>query len=76
MADVLQIETPTLGDRSYLVRDGDVGMVIDPQGDTDRITALAARPSVRITHVAETNTHNDYVSGGRGSLALWVHATW
>ncbi len=64
MADVLQIETPTLGDRSYLVRDGDVGVVIDPQRDTDRITALAARAGVRITHVAETHIHNDYVSGG------------
>jgi hydroxyacylglutathione hydrolase len=64
MADVLKIETPTLGDRSYLVHDGGVAAVIDPQRDTDRITALAARAGVRITHVAETHIHNDYVSGG------------
>ena len=43
MAEVLPIETPTLGDRSYLAHDGEVAVVIDPQRDTDRITALAGR---------------------------------
>ncbi len=52
MAEVLPIETPTLGDRSYLVHDGEVAVVIDPQRDTDRITALAGRSGVRITRVA------------------------
>ena len=65
MVEVLPIETPTLGDRSYLAHDGNVAVVIDPQRDTDRITALAERKGVRITHVAETHIHNDYVSGGR-----------
>ena len=64
MVEVLPIETPTLGDRSYLVHDGRVAVVVDPQRDTDRITALAGREGVRITHVAETHVHNDYVSGG------------
>ena len=64
MVEVLPIETPTLGDRSYLAHDGEVAVVIDPQRDTDRITALAERKGVRITHVAETHIHNDYVSGG------------
>jgi hydroxyacylglutathione hydrolase len=64
MIDVVRIETPTLGDRSYLVHDGAVGLVIDPQRDIDRITALAAGLGVRITYVAETHMHNDYVSGG------------
>ena len=64
MVEVLPIETPTLGDRSYLAHDGSVAVVIDPQRDTDRITALAERKGVRITHVAETHIHNDYVSGG------------
>jgi len=64
MVEVLQIETPTLGDRSYLAHDGDVAVVIDPQRDIDRVTALAGRHGVRITHVAETHVHNDYVSGG------------
>src|SRR5579863_1494150 len=64
MADVLPIETPALGDRSYLVHDGAVALVIDPQRDTDRVTALAAEHGVRITHVAETHVHNDYLTGG------------
>ncbi len=64
MVEVLPIETPTLGDRSYLAHDGDVAVVIDPQRDIDRVTALAEREGVRITHVAETHVHNDYVSGG------------
>ena len=64
MVEVLRIETPTLGDRSYLAHDGSVAVVIDPQRDTDRITALADSKGVRITHVAETHIHNDYVSGG------------
>jgi hydroxyacylglutathione hydrolase len=64
MVEVLQIETPSLGDRSYLVHDGDVALVIDPQRDIDRVTALADEHGVRITHVAETHIHNDYLSGG------------
>ena len=64
MVDVVRIDTPTLGDRSYLVHDGEVALVVDPQRDIDRITALADGLGVRITHVAETHMHNDYVSGG------------
>ena len=62
--EVLPIETPAFGDRSYLVHDGEAALVIDPQRDTDRVTALAADAGVRITHVAETHVHNDYVTGG------------
>jgi hydroxyacylglutathione hydrolase len=58
------IETPSLGDRSYLVHDGVVGLVVDPQRDTDRVVAAAARLGVRIAAVAETHLHNDYVTGG------------
>ena len=61
MVEVLQIETPTLGDRSYLVHDSEAALVIDPQRDIDRVIALAG---VRVTHVAETHMHNDYVTGG------------
>src|SRR5579859_4327060 len=64
MAEVLTIETPALGDRSYLVHDGTAALVIDPQRDTDRVSALAAAHGVRITHIAETHIHNDYLSGG------------
>jgi hydroxyacylglutathione hydrolase len=64
MVEVLQIETPSLGDRSYLAHDGNVAVVIDPQRDIDRVIATAEREGVRITHVAETHIHNDYISGG------------
>ena len=64
MIEIVPIETPTLGDRSYLVHDGKVALVVDPQRDIDRVTDLAAERGVRITHVAETHMHNDYLSGG------------
>lgn len=62
--DVIVIETPQLGDRSYLVHDGSVALVIDPQRDTDRVEAAARDAGVTITHVAETHLHNDYLTGG------------
>jgi glyoxylase-like metal-dependent hydrolase (beta-lactamase superfamily II)/rhodanese-related sulfurtransferase len=64
MPSILSIDTPTLGDRSYLVHDGRVAFVIDPQRDIDRVLDLAAAAGVRITHVFETHIHNDYVTGG------------
>jgi hydroxyacylglutathione hydrolase len=67
--EVVAIDTPTLGDRSYLAHDGEVAVVVDPQRDIDRVLALAAARGVRITHVFETHLHNDYVTGGL-SLAL------
>jgi glyoxylase-like metal-dependent hydrolase (beta-lactamase superfamily II)/rhodanese-related sulfurtransferase len=64
MITVLPIDTPGLGDRSYLAHDGEVALVVDPQRDVDRITELAASAGVRITHVFESHIHNDYVTGG------------
>ncbi len=64
MADVLTIETTSLGDRSYLATDGRVAVVVDPQRDIDRVLDVAAARGVRITHVLETHIHNDYVTGG------------
>ncbi|MCY4727900.1 MBL fold metallo-hydrolase [Nocardioides sp. STR2] len=61
---VLVIDTPTLGDRSYLVHDGEVAFVVDPQRDIDRVLALLDEHGVRLTHVFETHIHNDYVTGG------------
>ena len=67
---ILPIETPTLGDRSYLVHDGEVALVVDPQRDIDRVLALLEEHRVQLTHVFETHIHNDYVTGG---LALAEH---
>ena len=61
---VLTIETTSLGDRSYLVHDGEVAFVVDPQRDVDRVLSLAEREGVRVTHVFETHIHNDYLTGG------------
>jgi hydroxyacylglutathione hydrolase len=62
--EIVTIETPAFGDRSYLVHDGEVAAVIDPQRDIDRVVDLAGSLGVRIVVVAETHIHNDYVSGG------------
>src|SRR6478736_8429621 len=61
---VLPLDTPTLGDRSYLVHDGEVAFVVDPQRDIDRVLDLLDAQGVRLTHVFETHIHNDYVTGG------------
>ena len=64
MIEVVAIDTPSLGDRSYLVTDGTVALVVDPQRDIDRILVAAADRGVAVTGVFETHIHNDYVSGG------------
>jgi hydroxyacylglutathione hydrolase len=35
--DVIVIDTPQLGDRSYLIHDGQAALVIDAQRDIDRV---------------------------------------
>lgn len=77
--EVITVETPSLGDRTYVVHDGSVALVIDPQRDVDRVLAAIDAAGVRATHVAETHVHNDYVSGGlvlaRQTGATYVHAS-
>src|SRR6056297_1470833 len=48
--EILTIETPSLGDRSYVV--------------TDRVLEVTEPRGLKITHVLETHNHNDYVTGG------------
>jgi glyoxylase-like metal-dependent hydrolase (beta-lactamase superfamily II)/rhodanese-related sulfurtransferase len=64
LSTVIPIDTPGLGDRTYLAHDGKVALVVDPQRDYDRVLAVAAEAGVTITHVFETHIHNDYVTGG------------
>ena len=76
---VIPLETPTLGDRSYLVHDGEVAFVVDPQRDIDRVLALLDEQGLRLTHVFESHIHNDYVTGGfalaqRAGAAYLVNA--
>ena len=62
--EVLTVDTPSLGDRSYVVHDGEVAFVVDPQRDIDRVLALLEQHGVEPTHVFETHLHNDYLTGG------------
>ena len=62
--EIIVIETPNLGDRSYVVGYGDTAVVVDPQRDIDRVYAALADRNWTVTHVVETHVHNDYVSGG------------
>lgn len=75
MLEIIPIETPTLGDRSYLVHDGGEAFVVDPQRDIDRVLNIAEDRGVAIRHVFETHIHNDYVTGGR-ALAVATGATY
>lgn len=67
------LSTEELGDRSYVVHDGEVAIVIDPQRDIDRIQELLDAAGVRLELVLETHVHNDYVTGGY-QLALTLGA--
>jgi len=61
---IITIETPSLGDRSYIAHDGTDALVIDPQRDIDRVLAELDRHGLHLSHVLETHIHNDYVTGG------------
>jgi hydroxyacylglutathione hydrolase len=61
---VINIDTPTLGDRSYIAHDGKTALVVDPQRDIDRVEKVLADNSLELGAVVETHMHNDYVSGG------------
>ena len=58
------VETPTLGDRSYVVHDGSVAAVVDPQRDIDRVQSILEQHGLHLEAVVETHIHNDYVTGG------------
>lgn len=61
---IINLDTPTLGDRSYIAHDGRTALVVDPQRDIDRVEEILTTEDVKIGAVVETHMHNDYVSGG------------
>jgi glyoxylase-like metal-dependent hydrolase (beta-lactamase superfamily II)/rhodanese-related sulfurtransferase len=75
MIEVITIETPSLGDRSYIAHDGSKAVVIDPQRDIDRVLDLLHNRGLDVTHVVETHVHNDYVTGGH-ALATMLDAAY
>jgi hydroxyacylglutathione hydrolase len=62
--EIATIETPELGDRSYVVFSGQEAVVVDPQRDIDRVLTVLSEHHARLSHVVETHIHNDYISGG------------
>ena len=62
--EVVAIDTPNLGDRSYVVGRNGSALVIDPQRDIDRVEEILDSRGWRASHVLETHFHNDYVTGG------------
>ena len=58
------IATEELGDRDYVVHDGRVALVVDPQRDRDRVEEVLAAEGVSSVLVVETHIHNDDVTGG------------
>ncbi len=64
MIDVIVIATSDLGDRSYVVHDGQHAVVVDPQRDLDRVQTVLEQRQLSCELVVETHIHNDYVSGG------------
>lgn len=64
---IRQIFDPYLAQYAYLIgcqRSGEA-LVIDPERDIDRLMAVAKENNLRITAVAETHIHADFVSGAR-----------
>ena len=62
--EIISIDTPNLGDRSYVIGRGTSAVVIDPQRDIDRVQEVLDDRGWTASHVIETHFHNDYVSGG------------
>ncbi len=62
--EILTIETPSLGDRNYLIIDGTSAAAVDPQRDIDRILSVLDERSLSLSVVVETHVRNDYVTGG------------
>src|ERR1039458_2853997 len=58
------LDAPGLGDRSYLISDGEVGVVADPQRDPFPYLQAAEKLGVSLPFVLETHIHNDCLSGG------------
>jgi hydroxyacylglutathione hydrolase len=63
---IIPVVDEGLGNSSYLVDlGGGQALVVDPARDPTPYLALAERHRLRITAVAETHLHADFVSGGR-----------
>jgi hypothetical protein len=55
---IINIDTPTLGDRGYIAHDGKTALVVDPQRDIDRVDQILAENSLSLGAVVETGWRN------------------
>lgn len=62
----------TLAQASYFIgcQKAGVAMVIDPKRDVDTYLEIAKQNNMKITHIAETHIHADFLSGSRELAAL------
>src|SRR5690606_20856145 len=62
----------TLSQGSYVIGCQATGesIVIDPQRDTDVYLEIAKQNGLRITHIAETHIHADFLCGSRELAAV------
>ncbi len=60
-----QVLDPDLGCASYVIADDGQAIVVDPSIAIDQYLDLACRHRFGISHIVETHTHADHVSGNR-----------
>jgi hydroxyacylglutathione hydrolase len=62
----------SLAQASYFIgcQKAGVAMVIDPKRDVDTYLEIAKQNNMKITHIAETHIHADFLSGSRELAAL------
>jgi len=74
-----QLRLPDMGCASYIVGDEGVCAVVDPRWDAvAQYAGLARQNDLRITHIIETHTHADHVSGAsrlaaRSGTTVYIH---
>lgn len=59
------IETPGLGDSTYIFSLDGIAGIVDPQRDIDRFEDYVNDHELEVRWILETHLHNDYVSGAR-----------
>lgn len=62
--NVTALDVPELGNRSYIIHDGEIAVVVDPSRRSQEFINRAKELGVAIKAVFETHIHNDYVTGG------------
>jgi len=63
LTGVVTFEFPSLGNRSYLIRSGSRGVLVDAPLAWWRIDEYLSREGIKLEAVVDTHIHNDFVSG-------------